>query len=96
MIPRDNIIYASVNIDDVVTKRVHSNLEKSGKDLLKVAFETHGCKLNKADSQVLSNEFAASGFIEVETAREADVFVLNTCTVTHVADKKGRQSARAA
>ena len=96
MIPRDHIIYVSINIDDVVTKRVHSNLEKSGKDLLKVAFETHGCKLNKADSQVLSNEFAASGFIEVDTAREADVFVLNTCTVTHVADKKGRQSARAA
>ena len=71
-------------------------MEKSGKDLRKVAFETHGCKLNQADSQVLSNEFAASGFIEVETASEADVFVLNTCTVTHVADKKGRQSARAA
>ena len=64
--------------------------------MLKVAFETHGCKLNQADSQVLSNEFVASGFIEVDTAKEADVFVLNTCTVTHVADKKGRQSARSA
>ena len=52
--------------------------------------------MNQADSQVLSNEFAASGFIEVDTAKEADVFVLNTCTVTHVADKKGRQSARSA
>ena len=64
--------------------------------MLTVAFETHGCKLNQADSQALAKEFSESGFSQVDNAANADVFVLNTCTVTHVADKKGRQAARAA
>jgi threonylcarbamoyladenosine tRNA methylthiotransferase MtaB len=61
---------------------------------LKVLIETHGCKLNTADSQRLANEFARSGY-EVtgsDAGEIPDVYVLNTCTVTHVADKKARQS----
>ena len=61
---------------------------------MKVLIETHGCKLNTADSQRLANEFARSGYEIARTGADEtpDVFVLNTCTVTHVADKKARQA----
>lgn len=59
---------------------------------MKVRIETHGCKLNTADSQRLANEFARSGYNLCGTDETPDVFVLNSCTVTHVADKKARQA----
>jgi len=59
---------------------------------MKVRIETHGCKLNTADSQRLANEFTRTGYTIAESDDEPDVFVLNSCTVTHVADKKARQS----
>ncbi len=61
-----------------------------------VAIETQGCKLNQADSQALAQRFAAAGYLVVDAGQPADVYVLNTCTVTHVADRKARQSLRAA
>ena len=61
-----------------------------------VAIETHGCKLNQADSTQIAWEFVESGFRVVGTDEPADVYVVNTCTVTHVADRKARQSLRAA
>ena len=61
-----------------------------------LAIETHGCKLNQADSLVLSAEFSNAGFIVVPATHPSDVYVLNSCTVTHVADQKARQSLRAA
>ena len=61
-----------------------------------VAIETHGCKLNQADSADLAREFAQAGYT-VASARDAvDVYVVNTCTVTHVADRKARHALRAA
>ena len=59
---------------------------------MKVLIETHGCKLNTADSQRLATEFVRSGYELVAKGGVPDVFVLNSCTVTHVADKKARQS----
>ncbi|MDG0866001.1 tRNA (N(6)-L-threonylcarbamoyladenosine(37)-C(2))-methylthiotransferase MtaB [Candidatus Lucifugimonas marina] len=59
---------------------------------MKVRIETHGCKLNTADSQRLANEFTRTGYAIAEAGEEPDVFVLNSCTVTHVADKKARQA----
>ena len=59
-----------------------------------VFIETHGCKLNQADSMNLAKEFTDYGFGLSETKDNADVYILNTCTVTHVADKKARQAAR--
>ena len=64
----------------------------SKSDLLKVRIETHGCKLNTADSQRLANDFSRSGYDLVESDEAPDVFVLNSCTVTHIADKKARQA----
>ena len=61
-----------------------------------VAIETHGCKLNLADSELLAAEFARLGYTVVDAGRPADVYVLNTCTVTRTADSKARQALRAA
>jgi hypothetical protein len=57
-----------------------------------VAIETHGCKLNQADSAVLAEEFAKAGYRLVGSAADADVVVVNTCTVTATADAKARQA----
>ena len=65
-------------------------------DRPRVAIETHGCKLNQADSTQIAWQFVESGFRVVSAAEPADVYVVNTCTVTHVADRKARQSLRAA
>ncbi len=61
-----------------------------------MCLETHGCKLNQADTQVLAREFVEAGYVLSSQDEPADVYVLNTCTVTHVADRKARQAARAA
>ena len=61
-----------------------------------VAIETHGCKLNQADSGLLSRQFVQAGFRLVSGDEPADVYVVNSCTVTHVADRKARHALRAA
>ena len=61
-----------------------------------VLIETHGCKLNQADSQALSRGFVRSGYRVVDSGQPADVYVLDTCSVTHLADRKARQALRAA
>ena len=66
------------------------------KPLGKVLIRTHGCKLNQADSDAIARQFIEAGFQLVNSVSEADVFVLNTCTVTANADAKARQALRAA
>lgn len=61
-----------------------------------VAIHTHGCKLNQADSSQLARQFLAAGYHLVDSPADADVFVLNTCTITATADAKARQALRAA
>jgi threonylcarbamoyladenosine tRNA methylthiotransferase MtaB len=60
---------------------------------LKVAFHTLGCKLNQAESELLARQFAEAGY-SVVSGDGADVYVLNTCTVTHIADRKSRHFLR--
>ena len=62
----------------------------------RVAIETHGCKLNQADSGSLATEFADAGFEVVGEDTPVDVYVVNSCTVTHVADSKARRALRSA
>lgn len=59
-----------------------------------VSIQTHGCKLNQADSEALARRFVEAGYNVVGPSDRADVYVLNTCTVTHTADSKARQSLR--
>ena len=62
----------------------------------RVAIETLGCKLNQAESDALGRHFQAAGYQLVDPRQPADVFVLNSCTVTHEADRKARQVLRRA
>ncbi|MBI4199443.1 MAG: tRNA (N(6)-L-threonylcarbamoyladenosine(37)-C(2))-methylthiotransferase MtaB [Chloroflexi bacterium] len=57
-----------------------------------ISIETHGCKLNQADSQELARRFAQAGYRVVPEADGPDVYVLNTCTVTRMADRKARHA----
>lgn len=61
-----------------------------------VALTTLGCKVNQADSDVWLRQFAALGYDVVDFESAADAYVVNTCTVTHVADRKSRQLLRQA
>jgi len=60
----------------------------------KVALDTVGCKLNQAETQLLARQFAHAGYRLVSAAEAADIYILNTCTVTHVADSKCRRLLR--
>jgi threonylcarbamoyladenosine tRNA methylthiotransferase MtaB len=60
---------------------------------MRVAIHTLGCKLNQAESEQLAYQFADAGYVVVD-GDEADVCVLNTCTVTHIADRKSRHLVR--
>ncbi len=62
----------------------------------RVAFESLGCKLNYAETAQIEKEFRQRGFEVVEPSAPADVFVINTCTVTRSADSDCRQIVRRA
>ena len=62
----------------------------------KVAFHTLGCKVNAYDSAAMLALFLKNGYEEVSFEQPADIAVINTCTVTAVADKKSRAMIRRA
>lgn len=61
-----------------------------------VAFYTLGCKLNFSETSEIARRFTEHGFKRVKFTEKADVYVINTCTVTEKADKKCRNSIRQA
>src|SRR4030043_384507 len=61
-----------------------------------VAVDSLGCKLNQAEIQQLARKLEASGYRLVDPAEKADIYILNTCTVTHIADRKSRHLLRLA
>lgn len=61
-----------------------------------VAFHTLGCKLNFAETSTIGNQFVEKGFSVVDFKEQADVYVINTCTVTENADRECRQIVRRA
>ncbi|HHW30234.1 MAG TPA: tRNA (N(6)-L-threonylcarbamoyladenosine(37)-C(2))-methylthiotransferase MtaB [Clostridiaceae bacterium] len=62
----------------------------------KVAFYTLGCKVNQYDTQAVSDIFKKEGYEIVDFNEKADVYVINTCTVTGLSDRKSRQMIRRA
>lgn len=62
----------------------------------RIALKTIGCKLNFAETSTISREFADRGFSIVDFNSKADVYVINTCTVTANADKDCRKAVRQA
>jgi threonylcarbamoyladenosine tRNA methylthiotransferase MtaB len=63
---------------------------------MKIALETLGCKLNQAETEMLARQFAQAGHELVTRVEDADIYILNTCTVTHTADSKSRHLLRQA
>jgi len=62
----------------------------------KIALDSLGCKLNQAETELLARQLAEAGYRLVSAVSEADVYILNTCTVTHIADRKSRHQLRLA
>jgi len=75
---------------------LHNNNNNSAKDVAspRVAFHTLGCKVNYYDTEALREQFRREGFVPVAADAAADIYVINTCTVTHQADRKARQLIR--
>ncbi|KGX88923.1 tRNA (N(6)-L-threonylcarbamoyladenosine(37)-C(2))-methylthiotransferase MtaB [Pontibacillus litoralis] len=68
-----------------------------GKELCKtVAFHTLGCKVNHYETEAIWQMFKEEGYERVDFNHQADVYVINTCTVTNTGDKKSRQVIRRA
>ena len=63
---------------------------------MKIAFYTLGCKVNQYETQALEQLFSQRGHTLVPFEDAADVYIINTCTVTAVSDKKSRQVIRRA
>ncbi|HOV79700.1 MAG TPA: tRNA (N(6)-L-threonylcarbamoyladenosine(37)-C(2))-methylthiotransferase MtaB [Bacillota bacterium] len=63
-------------------------------DKKRVAFATLGCKVNQYESAALAGLFRQRGYEVVDAGEKADVYVINTCTVTHLSDRKSRQLIR--
>ena len=61
-----------------------------------VAFHTLGCKVNSYDTEAMMEIFEKAGYRIVGFAEYADVYVVNTCTVTHLGDRKSRNMMRKA
>ena len=63
---------------------------------MRVAFHTLGCKVNQYETEAIKEAFVSRGAIIVEEDERADIYVINTCSVTNIADRKSRQFIRRA
>jgi threonylcarbamoyladenosine tRNA methylthiotransferase MtaB len=55
------------------------------------AVATLGCKVNQADSEAISEQMSTAGFVQRDFSEIADIYIVNTCTVTHLGDRSSRQ-----
>ena len=70
-------------------------IDKSTFSYLKALFHTFGCKLNFAETSTVAKMLAGRGIISAREGETPDIIVVNTCSVTELADKKCRQAIRA-
>ena len=59
-----------------------------------VAFITLGCKVNQYETNAMTQQFIEKGYKVVDHTKEADIYIVNTCTVTNMSDRKSRQMLR--
>ena len=62
----------------------------------KVAFYTLGCKVNQYETNAMIQQFQEHGYELVDFEEKADIYIINTCTVTNMSDKKSREMLRRA
>lgn len=70
----------------LINKGVEEEMER-----LTVAFLTLGCKVNYYETEKMMEQFRECGFHIGEFSEKADIYIINTCTVTNIADRKSRQ-----
>ena len=59
-----------------------------------VAFITLGCKVNQYETNAMTQQFIEKGYEVVDHTQKADIYIVNTCTVTNMSDRKSRQMLR--
>ena len=59
-----------------------------------VAFITLGCKVNQYETNAMTQQFIEKGYEVLEHTQKADIYIVNTCTVTNMSDRKSRQMLR--
>ena len=62
----------------------------------KVSFHTLGCKVNQYETEAMEEMFERKGYIVVDESEISDIYIINTCTVTNLSDRKSRQFIRKA
>ena len=88
-------IYFSLNLQFnflTTISRIEINMENKKK----VAFYTLGCKLNFSETSTIARDFQSEGFERVDFEETADIYVINTCSVTDNADKQFKQIVKKA
>ena len=56
----------------------------------------YGCKVNQYETNAMIQQFVQKGYEVVEATKKADIYIVNTCTVTNMSDRKSRQMIRRA
>lgn len=59
-------------------------------------FTHYGCKVNQYETNAMTQKFIEAGYDIVDFEGKADIYIINTCTVTNIADRKSRQMLRRA
>ena len=72
----------------ISNKNMESTLEDKKQKEKTVAFYTLGCKVNQYETEIIKKDFLDNDYREVDFEEKADVYVVNTCTVTNVSDRK--------
>ena len=62
----------------------------------RVAFYTLGCKVNQYETESIKNQLLKKGYTETAFEEKAEIYIVNSCTVTSVADRKTRNMLRRA
>lgn len=71
-------------------------MNNSNKNTRTVAFHTLGCKVNSYETEGMQKLFSEAGFDILDFSDKADIYIVNTCTVTNLADRKSRQMLKKA
>jgi threonylcarbamoyladenosine tRNA methylthiotransferase MtaB len=88
-----------VNINSEMNDNTDDNANNEKSDSMNngsVAYYTLGCKVNTSETEGMRCLFEAAGFLTVPWEEHADVYIINTCTVTNMSDRKSRQMIRKA
>ena len=86
----ENRAKKNAQIEKEVRMEKEVQMEK-GENQIRVAFHTLGCKVNSYETEVMQQAILKKGYRLVDFEEEAEVYIINTCSVTNIADRKSRQ-----